>query len=152
MSKIKKWLLLPGQERWEFFQIFFLTGLVRLAVLCLPFRWIAHFLGEQGVESGQKLTPAQRVICLRISRIILWASKHTPWESKCLVQGITGKILLRRKGISNTLYLGVNKPETVEEMAAHAWLRAGNMIITGNQGWNDYLSLSSFGEERITRG
>jgi hypothetical protein len=150
LRNIQKWLHLPKSDRSLFLQVFCLTGLVRAAVLVLPFRWIAVFLGEQGVESSYQLGSLEKEAGRKIGRAILRVSRHTPWESKCLVQAITGKILLRRRGINNTLYLGVNK-ESKGKMTAHAWLRAGDMIITGNMGRKGSFSLSWFGEEQTLK-
>lgn len=114
-----KWIILPKEERWLFLKAFFLTGLVRAVILFFPIKWIVPYLGEQGVESPEELGSDQREIGLRLGRVILKASSHTPWESKCLVQAITGKILLQRAGVRNTLYLGVKKAVS-GELTAHA--------------------------------
>jgi hypothetical protein len=37
--------------------------------------------------------------------------------------------MLRRRHATNTLYLGVYKD--IESFAAHAWLRSGDLIVTG---------------------
>ena len=58
--------------------------------------------------------------------------KHTPWESKCLVRALTAQKLLRRKKISSTLYLGCK--EENGKMVAHAWLRCGELFVTGGNG------------------
>ena len=66
----------------------------------------------------------------RLSWAIELMSRYTPWESKCLVQAITGKLFLRQRRIENTLYLGVAKTQE-ESLIAHAWLRSGDDIVTG---------------------
>ena len=144
---IQKWRQLSGRDRCLFFQAFWGTGLIRCAVLFFPFWWIALFLGEEGTESPDKLKVGEREKAFRIGRAIQKVSRYTPWESKCLVQAVTGKLLLRRAKIDSTLYLGVKKSEQ-GKMTDHAWLRAGEIIVTGAQGEEGYTRISCFGERK----
>jgi len=73
-------------------------------------------------------------------------SCYTPWESKCLVQAIVGKIMLRQYGIGNTLYLGVGKNEEMS-LVAHSWLRCGELIITGGHDLNQYAVVGKFADD-----
>ena len=56
----------------------------------------------------------------------------TAWESKCLVRALTAQKLLKQKGIGSTLYLGCGYAE--DKMVAHAWLRCGELYVTGGDG------------------
>jgi hypothetical protein len=54
-------------------------------------------------------------------------------------------VMLGRRGINTTLYLGVARDESgTEAMAAHAWLRCGAAILTGAGGVERYSAISSF--------
>ena len=70
---------------------------------------------------------------------------HTPWDSACLAQSIAGKFMLRRRGLSSCLYLGTKKDER-RNLAAHAWLQAGNEIVIGGGDHETYTVLSAFVE------
>ena len=63
------------------------------------------------------------------------------WESKCLVRAMTARKLLKEAGIHSTLYLGVGKDEG--KMIAHAWLRCGQMYVTGGNG-SSYAMVAKF--------
>ncbi|MEG0711156.1 MAG: lasso peptide biosynthesis B2 protein, partial [Niameybacter sp.] len=67
----------------------------------------------------------------------------TPWESKCLVQAMVAQYLLKRRRIATTLYLGVAKGSE-GELKAHAWLRCGQMIVTGDGARRDYKEVARF--------
>ena len=49
---------------------------------------------------------------------------------------------LQKRGIKTTLYLGVNK-DTNNDMKAHAWIRAGEMYVTGGDG-KGYATVAKF--------
>lgn len=143
IRRIKKFFALSWRDRCLFIEAFYLTGLVRLAILLLPFRWLSRFLGVHMRESPMNEDAKKIALAKWIGRMIEAVSRYTPWESKCLVQAIVGKIMLRRRGINNTLYLGVGRGEG-HGLVAHAWLRCGETIITGGQNLERYAVVSKF--------
>ena len=80
---------------------------------------------------------------VRMARAIRTLSEYMPWECKCLVQAMTGKIMLRNRKVATTLYLGVAKKEG-EGLIAHAWLRMGNFVILGGGGLERFAVVSTF--------
>lgn len=140
---IKKFFQRPRPEQMLIIYTFSLLGFVRLIIFFIPFKYIAGYLGEQMRES-QAAEP-DNPYAERTGQVIDQVSRHTPWESKCLVQAITGKMLLRRKGLSNTLYLGVAK-NVDSKMIAHAWLRYGAKVVTGECRREDFTVVAKFAD------
>jgi hypothetical protein len=138
--------LSPGERR-AFFEAACMLLFVRLAVLLLPFRWIAPRLtacvSGSPVKHGTKLDHQAALIGQSIDR----AGYYMPWKSTCLVRAITGKFMLRRRRISNTLYLGVAWDEP-HAMAAHAWLCCGNRIVTGAREKERFAVVAAFSEPK----
>lgn len=62
------------------------------------------------------------------------------WKNRCLVQSLTARHMLRRRGINTQLHLGVKKDDT-NKMIAHAWLNAGDVEIVPQM--EDYKELFS---------
>lgn len=123
---------------------FCLLALVRFALLTMPFRYIATGLGDHMAKSPEE-DPGKKEYIGRISWAIEVLSSRTPWESKCLVQAITAKILLRRQLLPNTLYLGVAKDGS-DKMVAHAWTRTGGRIVTGGNRLEAYTVVATFAD------
>jgi Transglutaminase-like superfamily len=119
-------------------------ALARLAVVLLPFRLIAPRLGVRRAETppAAGLPPASRGVAWAVAA----AARRTPWRSECLEQAIAAKAMLRRRGIQSTLYLGVAR----DPVAAHAWLRVGELNVTGGQDVARYAVVASFAD--IERG
>jgi len=126
-------------------EAFCLSGMVRMAILVAPFRWVSLFLGRQTAESPWAEDAENIRIAVRIGRVVETASRFTPWESKCLVQALVAKIMLRRLGIANTLYLGVVR-DGRKGLAAHAWLRCGEMVVTGGRGRDQFTTVAKFAD------
>lgn len=150
IKQLQQFSSLSWCEKRLFFVVFFMTGVVRLAILFLPFRWLQPVLGLSLKESKAEEEKVNQDEARQISKMVERVSRYTPWESKCLVQAVVGKILLRRQGISNTLYLGVGKDEG-NALIAHAWLRSGKIILTGGRGLERFTIVGKFADEAVDK-
>jgi len=145
MQTLTKFIEKPATDQLLYLETTFWLGVSRLAILILPFRWIAPFLGQHMASSDENDKDGDRKTEVSVSRAILTMSRHLPWESKCLVQAISGKMMLRRRQIPSTLYLGVAKKED-GDLNAHAWIRCGDRILTGARGHRQFTVVASFGD------
>jgi hypothetical protein len=123
-------------------------GIAQLVIRLVRFRHIAPFLGKHMTESPQRIALAHRHLAERISWAVKTASRHVPWESKCLAQAMAAKGMFKLRGIQSTIYLGLTK-EGEEQLAAHAWLRIGDVIVVGNRGNDRFTVISTFSEENL---
>ena len=143
--KLMRFIRLPWPEKCLFTEAYCLTGVVRLAVLLLPFRWLSPVLGQKMLESPAQEDTFKLESAKQVGLVVETVSRYTPWASKCLVQAIVGKILLRQRGINSTLYLGVGQ-EDEKGLVAHAWLRSGGIILTGNEGRERFTVVGKFAD------
>lgn len=143
-GKLRKLFGLPWRDRVLLAEAALTLAVARLAVLVLPFRWIAPRLGETMADSPAE-DQAEPELLRRIGWSVSVASHFLPWTSRCLAEAIAGKAMLQRRGLRSTLYLGLAKdgPADVE---AHAWLRCGSRVLTGGQTSDGYAVIASFTE------
>lgn len=147
LGKFQVFYQLSLEEKTWFISLYVLSGIARLAVITLPFRWIIRLLG-QSVENRQLCVLAsqqQLKTAHRIGLITNVVSKYTPWQTKCLIQAMIARYLLGYYRIPYVLYIGiknVNRQET--ELKGHAWLCVGHSVITGRQGHHTFTIASSF--------
>jgi hypothetical protein len=118
--------------------------LTRLALLFVPFRKIASLLGDAHFESPRELTIAQAVWARRVGWAVGTMNRHTFEECTCLSQAITAQWMLRRRGVPSTLYLGLAKRDG--NLIAHAWVRGGNMILTGAPSHRQFTVVATLAE------
>lgn len=140
--KFKTFLEIDLHSKIMFCKAFLLCGFYRFIILYISFNKIKKLLGEKGKECPKQIKRENYEIAKKIGFIVSLASKHTPWESKCLVQAMTAQKLLNDKGIESTLYLGVSKD--VDNMVAHSWLRCGELFVTGGNGDLKYTRINYF--------
>lgn len=121
----------------------FLSAYYRFRMKYTSFAKFSKGIGERGVESSLKTYRVKDLY--RVRAAVITVCEHTPWESKCMVQALTAKTILNSIGLPCTLYMGVmNSPDT-GEMIAHAWLRCGTLIVTGD-GYENYTITGKFGD------
>lgn len=115
-------------------------ALARVAVIALPFRMLAPRLGVRQAETPAIAGPhpASR----RVAWAVAAAARRAPWRSECLEQAIAAKAMLRRRGIASTLYLGMAR----DPVTAHAWLRVGDLNVTGGRDVTRYAVVASFAD------
>jgi hypothetical protein len=141
VKAVKKFVQIPFKEKKLLMEAFWELSRARLLLLLVPFRKIAPGIGEHMKETAKEPLARHLETLGHIRRALRRASKYTPWESACLVQALAGKNMLKRRGIPYTFYLGLTKNGKIEKgMKAHAWLRSGNLVLTGKEG----VRLSSY--------
>ncbi|MDX2346771.1 MAG: lasso peptide biosynthesis B2 protein [Legionella sp.] len=131
---------------------FILCGIARLAINCLPLKHISPYFGMlyQNTLLSTVLSKQQLRYAIILRRSIKLASKYTPWNSNCLTQAMVAKFWCKRLNIPYVLYIGFAKDKTKPEgYAAHAWLTAGPIAITGEYSFAKFHVISSYVPEVI---
>lgn len=118
----------------------------KLLLRVVPFRRLAPRLGKPMTESTATLTEPERLLAARVSWAVQSAAANVPLGFVCLPQAMAAKWMLRRRHLATTLYLGVARPDE-GKLTAHAWLRAGDSILTGRAESRTHTTLASFAEE-----
>lgn len=142
MSHLKKFFNLPFSDKRLFIEAVFTSFLVKIMVTLLPMRWYSGMLGNRHQLSPEKDIPGNNPVLFKIARAIVRCRKAVHWQNRCLVEAITAKKMLGRRGLQSTLYFGIAKEN--EKMIAHAWLRCGSMIVTGKQGMQKFVVVDTF--------
>jgi len=141
--RLRQWWSLPASERWLLLEAVCWLAWAWLAIRLVPLRRLAPRLGQPQAESPHSLTPEAVQQAQLIARLVSIAGHRLPWTCTCLVQALAGMQMLRRRGQSCTLYLGVAKNQT-QQLSAHAWLRSGEVFVTGGREHHDFVIVGSF--------
>lgn len=141
--KLKTFATMGNGKRFRFVQAFILTGFYRAFILFMPFNKLKKRMGKLKIESSKDVDIEAYRKAKEVRWAVLEAARHTPWESKCLVQALTAAKMMKLRGVSTTVYLGVRKNEK-NEMLAHAWVRCGTFYITGGEIRQGYAVVAKF--------
>jgi hypothetical protein len=134
---------LPPGMKPVFAEACLLLGFSRLLLWKLSFRSIAGRLGEAGRETKFSNADIDLRKVRQVSIAIRTMSRYTPWKNNCLVQAYAAKLMLNRRKLKSTVYLGVARNES-GSMIAHAWLRCGEFYVTGGNGGIKYTVTGKF--------
>lgn len=144
--KLGKFFRLPFRKKRFLAEAFIKLGIGRLLVLLVPFRKIKQFVEKGPVDPIKQ--KQRNVSGTAELELVKWSvavmSRYTPWKSKCLVQAITAHNMLLRRGIASTIYFGVAR-ESESTLAAHAWLKCGEMVVTGDQSRERFSTVMQIG-------
>lgn len=132
----------PRAERRLLLDAVVWLALMRAAILCVPFRRITRWLHLQEGVVESELSNEEYTRAVEIARMIALGSARTPWLCTCLTQTLAGMVLLRRHGLTGTLYLGVTHEKGA--IAAHSWLSCGSRILIGDTGDMRYAPIARF--------
>ncbi|MCP5105264.1 MAG: lasso peptide biosynthesis B2 protein, partial [bacterium] len=124
IKPFKTFWKLPRNEKALGLEAIFYLLKAHLMVL-LPFRKIAPRIGEHMKETPKENQPRHTPILRDIRNAIRRASRRTPWKNACLARSIAGEMMLKRRNIPFTLYLGLTKEKEKENenqrgLKAHA--------------------------------
>lgn len=142
IRKISSFFKIEREERRLFFKALWLLLIWKMEIVFLPMRWYVAKFGKKGLEFNEEVE-LDRSLVRKIQNSVKRADSILPWKSKCLTEAISTKRLLERKSIRSTLYLGVARDEK-GKLIAHAWLRQGKRIVSGENGYEKFTVVEKF--------
>ena len=149
LRPVRVLLSLPAGRQRLLAEAFFELGRARLRLL-RPFARIAPTLGAPMRETPrQRALEAERNAARQVADAVMAASRHTPWRSMCFARALAAMRMLERRGIACTLYLGTGRDEA-GALAAHAWLRSGDLYVTGAEEMKRFTMVGKFAKPSRT--
>ena len=110
LKRIRTFLKLNPKTKLLFLEAYLQLGRARY-LKSISFSKVAPSLGEEMRETSFSPVVSNNREIARIAKAIHVMSRHTLWESQCLVKAIAGMKMLEKRNIESTLYLGMAKDE-----------------------------------------
>lgn len=145
---VRKLLALSWKERALLAEAAAALTVTRTALLVVPFRQLVSRTLRRsapplpGLGSTAATGRDEPGTAKRVGWALQVAGAHLPFASSCLVRALAGKRMLDRRRVACSVVLGVRDPGT--GFAAHAWLRAGELIVAGEAEAADYAEMARF--------
>ena len=138
-----KFFQLPFTRQWLLLEAMIWVVLGKGAIIVIPFRRLAQFLGSQHFSAAIPLTPEQTDTATQIAWALRNVGHYLRLAKPCYPLALAGKTMLRYRGIPTTLYFGVKKGTTTG-LNAHAWLKAGALFVSGAKQHKQYTIVGQF--------
>jgi hypothetical protein len=130
IRKIKTFSAHPLAIKLLFAEALITSAWVKLTLKFFPFKKVMKWLGTAQHESEKAESPETLVKRKQIKTALQLCNRYAFWPTECYTLSLTGKLLLKRRDISSTIYIGFNKAED-GKYQGHAWLRANDTYISG---------------------
>lgn len=160
---LSRFLRKPFSEKKLFLEALLLIALTRFVIVFLPFKALGWLIGKARPVPENLRFDGNTMVCenasfttdsnmdqpelytmvYSIAKVIRRVSNRVPWEATCLVQAAAGKIMLNRRNLPGSLFLGVNKHD-LRNMEPHAWLTSDSKVILGGGELEKYTVVSTF--------
>jgi hypothetical protein len=121
---------LPFKTKLLFIEALVTSGWVKICLTFFPFNSVMNWLGTVNMESATGQQEQTLALRREIKSAINLCRKYAPWRTECYTMSLTGRIMLKRRNLTSTLYIGFKKDEAGKYMG-HAWLRADDLYISG---------------------
>jgi hypothetical protein len=129
--RLEKWRALAVRERWLLVEIAALLSVIGGALRLLGFKRTHRILaGSSAAAAGTRdESGADAVLAMaeRLGQLVSIAARHGPYRATCLRQSLALWWLLRRRGISAELRIGVGRP--AGRLGAHAWVELHGRVV-----------------------
>ena len=132
---------LTGAEAVALTEAIALCTAATIGLRLVRFSRVASHLGRHMAQSPPNGSGSSGTDVRRIKWAVATAARLLPWKPVCLPQAVAAQWMLRRRGIPSTLYLGT---DPANQYAAHAWVRAGRIVVTGGDDPRRYTVVSTF--------
>lgn len=142
---ISKWFNKTKSQRKLFIEAYFYIIYSRFLTLLFPFKKIINItkLKTDLENLSDNLTEINQL--KDISWAVTTAAKYSPLKSMCLEQALAAQQMMKKRNISGLLRLGVGRDEKDKnKLIAHAWIEAGNKIVTGFADFTKYSVVSKY--------
>lgn len=92
--------------------------------------------------TASQLTTAREIASAHQVLLVLFGTRFT-----CLMHALSARGMLRARGISSTLILGVNRKDSAggtAKLGAHAWVKCETMDIVGHEGSETFIPVAVY--------
>jgi hypothetical protein len=119
LEGLRRWRRLPASEQSTTLAVACLVPLVSVSLHSIGFQLTLNWVERTARGSRLEASPDPAVLA-EAARALARVRQRTPWTGRCLARALSLWWVLRRRGVSASVNLGVNRTE--DALEAHAWV------------------------------
>ncbi len=117
-------------------------ALVQIALVWATIRLLPPGKLRRWLEPRPGLAEPPLQLAQDLRRVMRFVGPVLPRRTHCLICAVAARAMLARRGYGSTLSLGADLSKSA--IAAHAWLSAGSIIVTGRENMTNYREVRRF--------
>jgi len=134
MHLVRKLLSIPKVRRRILIEAAWSLILARMMLRCIPFKRIEKYLSRRATKL-EITGPTRDLLCRDARSAVERIAELLPGSTVCFPRAIAVQSMLRRRGVSTTLYYGARDDGS---LSAHVWIQDGNVGVIGMPGEGEY--------------
>lgn len=139
---------LSPPDRWLLLEALLHLVTAQVALRYLPFRWLVWWFQRptRRLElAGEARQAAIKKVRLAIHYTNLWLGL----KAVCFPRSIAAQTMLRRRGVSTTLYYGAATLPDLGKLTAHVWLQDGDTGIVAHENSSQFQILARYSPTQL---
>lgn len=133
---------MPARRRWLLLEATAELLAARLLLKFVPFRRLTG-LFERQVHGPELANPARDELKRDVRWAIVSAARRSPERAVCFPRAMAAQAMLRRRGVSTTLYYGASRQPELG-LIAHVWLQDGDQGVLGSRAARGHAVLARY--------
>ena len=98
--------------------------------------------GNPQLPAGPRIRPTEHAVARKVGRAVRGVAERVPFEAVCLPQAMAAQWMLRRRGLSSRLVIGVRR-RPGKDLELHAWLLSDGRGVVGHEEAETYAAFPS---------
>ncbi len=98
--------------------------------------------GNPQLPAGPRIRPTEHAVARKVGRAVRGVAERVPFEAVCLPQAMAAQWMLRRRGLSSRLVIGVRR-RPGKDLELHAWLLSDGRGVVGHEEAEMYAAFPS---------
>lgn len=140
---------LRSLDRWLLLETLVHLVAARLALRVLPFRWLAWWF-QRPTRQPELTGEARQTAIQKVRRAIHDTNRWLGLKAVCFPRSIAAQTMLRRRGVSTTLYYGAATLPDQGTLMAHVWLQDGDQGIVAHENSSQFHILARYSPQQAT--
>ncbi len=128
--------------RIAYFAALVVEALVQITLVWATVRLLPSGRLRRWLEPRPGLAEPPLQLARDLRRLMRFLAPALPRRTHCLICAVAARAMLARRGYGSTLSLGADLSKSA--IAAHAWLSAGTIIVTGRENMTAYREVTRF--------
>jgi len=142
-DKLRKFLRAPAAAQRLLLETALTIVAAQVALRMFPFRWLVWWF-ERPSRQPELQGELRRATCEGVRAFIYFANDWFALNAVCFPMSIAAQTMLRRRGVSTTLYYGAATLPTHGGLTAHVWLQDGATGVVAHENLAQFQVLARY--------
>lgn len=134
---------LSPSDRWLLLETLVHLVAAQLALRIVPFRWLIWWF-QRPARQPELTEEARQAVIQKVRLAIHYTNQWLNLNAVCFPRSLAAQTMLRRRGVSTTLYYGATTLADQGKLTVHVWLQDGDQGIVAHENSSQFQILARY--------